>query len=115
MGKRELSEIYEGEHQGNTIFLWILRIVGVMMVIGGLRGIFGIIEMLLKVVPFLANIVGWGVNLVCSVVGIVWSLLVIAIAWLFYRPLIGVALLVVAGAITWFFVKRAKAKKTGNI
>lgn len=115
MGKRELSEIYEGEHQGNTIFLWILRIVGVMMVIGGLRGIFGIIEMLLKVVPFLANIVGWGVNLVCSVVGIVWSLLVIAIAWLFYRPLIGVALLVVAGAITWFFVKRAKAKKTGTI
>jgi hypothetical protein len=111
MGQRDLDEIYEGEHQGNSIFLWILRIVGILMVISGLKGIFGIIAMLLKVIPFLSNIVGWGVNLVCSVLGFVWSLLIIAIAWLFYRPLIVVGLLAVAGAITWFFVSRGKGKK----
>jgi hypothetical protein len=43
-----------------------------MMVIGGLKGIFGFIETILKVVPFIAGIFGWGVGVVCTIVGIVW-------------------------------------------
>jgi len=110
MGKRDAEEILESEHAANSMWLWILRLVGIMLVISGLKGIFGILETLLKVVPFLANIFGWGVGVVCTVVGIVWSLIVIALAWLFYRPLIGVSLLVVAGGLIWFFAFRGKGK-----
>ena len=99
MGKKSIDEIFEGEKSVNTILTWIFRIVGALLVIGGLKGIFGIIETLLKVVPFLANIVGWGVGLVCTIVGVVWSLIVIAIAWLFYRPVLGITLLVIAGLL----------------
>jgi hypothetical protein len=76
----------------------------------GLRGIFGIIETVLKVVPFVANIVGWGVNLVCTIIGVVWSLIVIAIAWIFYRPLLGITLLVIAGLLIWLFAFKGKDK-----
>ena len=76
--------------------LWAFRIIGILMVVGGLKGIFGFLETLLKVVPFVANILGWGVGVICTVVGVVWSLIVIAVAWLFYRPLLGIILLVVA-------------------
>jgi hypothetical protein len=60
------------------------------------------------VVPFLANILGWGVSLVCSVVGLVWSLIVIALAWLTYRPVLGISLLVVAGLLVWVFAFKGK-------
>jgi hypothetical protein len=110
MGKQSIEEIFDAENMSNTILTWVLRLLGIVLVIAGLRGIFGIIETLLKVVPFIANIVGWGVGLVCTVVGIVWSLLVIAIAWIFYRPVLGIILLVIAGLLIWIFAFGGKNK-----
>ena len=81
-----------------------------MLVIGGLKMIFGFLETILKVVPFLANILGWGVGVVCTVVGVVWSLIIIALAWLFYRPVIGIILLAIAGFLVWVFAFRGKEK-----
>ena len=110
MGKKSGDEIIEAEKEANTMILWFLRIVGVLMVIGGLKGIFGFLSMILKVVPFVANIVGWGIGVVCTVIGIAWSLIVIAIAWLFYRPLLGISLLVLAGFLIWVFAFKGKDK-----
>ena len=43
-------------------------------------------------------------------VGLAWSLIVIAIAWLFYRPLLGISLLVLAGFLVWVFAFKGKDK-----
>ena len=110
MGKKSGDEIIDAEKEANTMLSWILRIIGVLMVIGGLRGIFGFIETLLKVVPFVANIFGWGVGIVCTVIGLVWSLIIIALAWLFYRPLLGIALLALSGFLIWVFAFKGKDK-----
>ena len=96
MGKKSGDEIIDAEKEANNMFLWIFRLVGILMVIGGLKGIFGFIETILKVVPFIAGIFGWGVGVVCTIVGIVWSLIIIAIAWLFYRPILAICLLAIA-------------------
>ena len=110
MGKKDADEIFESEHSANKMLMWILRLVGVILAVAGLKGIFGFLETLLKVVPFLANILGWGVGVVCTVVGVVWSLIVIALAWLFYRPILGIALLALAGFLIWFFAFKGKDK-----
>ena len=110
MGKKSGDEIIEAEKETNNMLLWALRIIGIMMVIGGLKGIFGFIETILKVVPFIAGIFGWGIGIVCTVIGVAWSLIVIAIAWLFYRPLLGIALLVLAGFLVWVFAFKGKDK-----
>ena len=110
MGKKSGDEIIEAEKEANNMWTWALRIFGVLLVIGGLKGIFGFIETILKVVPFVAGIFGWGVGIVCTVVGVVWSLIVIAIAWLFYRPLLGISLLVLAGFLIWVFAFKGKDK-----
>ena len=110
MGKKSGDEIIEAEKEANNMLLWALRIIGIMMVIGGLKGIFGFIETILKVVPFIAGIFGWGIGIVCTVIGVAWSLIVIAIAWLFYRPLLGIALLVLAGFLVWVFAFKGKDK-----
>ena len=110
MGKKSGDEIIDIEKETNNMLLWVFRIFGVMLVIVGLKGIFGFLETLLKVVPFIANIFGWGVGVVCTILGLVWSLIVIAIAWLFYRPILGITLLVIAGFLTWVFAFKGKDK-----
>ena len=110
MGQKSGDEIIEAEKEANNMWTWVLRVIGIMMVIGGLKGIFGFIETILKVVPFIAGIFGWGVGQVCTVIGVAWSLIVIAIAWLFYRPLLGISLLVLAGFLVWVFAFKGKDK-----
>ena len=110
MGKKSGDELIDAEKEANNMWLWLLRGLGVLLVIGGLKGIFGFLETILKVVPFIANIFGWGVGVVCTILGVVWSLIIIAIAWLFYRPILGITLLVIAGFLTWVFAFKGKDK-----
>ena len=110
MGKKTGDEIIEAEDESNGFWLWVWRGIGTLLVIGGLNGIFGFIETILKVVPFVAGIFGWGVGVVCTIVGIVWSLIVIAVAWFFYRPVLGITLLVISGFLIWVFAFKGKDK-----
>ena len=110
MGKKSGDEIVDTDKDANSMMTWILRLIGCLMVIGGLKGIFGFVETILKVIPFIAGIFGWGVGIVCTVIGVVWSLIIIALAWLFYRPLLGISLLVIAGFLVWVFAFKGKDK-----
>jgi len=110
MGKKSGDEIIDAEKEANNTWLWILRIVGIFMVISGLKGIFAFVSTILKVVPFVANIVGWGIGVVCTVIGVAWSLIIIAIAWLFYRPVLAISLLAIAGFLVWVFAFKGKDK-----
>ena len=54
MGKKSGDEIIEAEKEANNMILWALRIIGIMIVIGGLKGIFGFLTTILKGVPTLS-------------------------------------------------------------
>ncbi len=110
MGKKDMDQFFEDEQETNTFNTWAYRILGIIMVIGALKLIFGFVVTLTKIVPFLSTIVGWGVGVICTVLGVVWSLIVIAVAWLFYRPIVGIALLVIAGILVWIFALGGKNK-----
>ena len=110
VGMVSAEEMFAHAQSENCIFTWLFRLLGVVLVCGGLRGIFGILEALAKVIPPLGTIVGAGITLVSLVLGGAWSLLWIAIAWLTYRPLVGIPLLVVAvGGLIWLKGKSRKA------
>lgn len=110
MGSVSMGNMFQGAHNDNSTLTWILRLVGILMAIGGLKMTFEILSMLFKWFPALGSIVNMGVGLICSVIGFVWSLLIISIAWLFYRPIIGISLIVVATAAIWLLWKKSKQK-----
>ena len=64
----------------NNMLMWILRIVGLLLVVFGVKSMFSLLPTLFKVLPFLGNIVDAGVGLVCWIFGLAWSLIVITIA-----------------------------------
>ena len=113
VGNWSLEQMIKQANEDNSTMTWLFRLVGLLFVIAGLKMIFSILVTLFKVVPFLASIMNLGVGLICAVVGFAWSLIIIAIAWIFYRPLLGVALLVVAGGlIYWLAIKGKKQQAT---
>ncbi len=110
-GVSTLQESFQQEESTNTAMAWIFRVIGVILVFFGFKGLFGILVTLLKVVPFLANIANVGVNIVCGLLAGIWSLIIIALAWIFYRPVLAIILLLCGIALTFFLIKRSKEKK----
>jgi len=103
--------MFEGAKKANSFLTWLLRFLGIFLIVISLKMVFKILPSLFMVLPPLGKIVGAGVGLVCTVGGGAWSLAIIAIAWLFYRPLIGIPMLLVSVAGIWFLSKKGKAKK----
>ena len=96
MGVKGKKEIFAAAHSENTTMAWTLRFTGMLCVIGGLWGIFGIVSKVFKFLPFLRKIIHAGLALVCWGFGFAWSLLMMSSAWLISRPLIGIPLVVAA-------------------
>lgn len=105
------ATMFEAAEAANTTTTWILRFVGLMVMFTGLKMIVKILSVLADVVPFFGNIVGGGTSLIAFLVALILSLLTIAVAWVFYRPLLSGGLVVAAIGI--FLFTRSKAKSVG--
>lgn len=114
-GARSAESMFESAQKSNKLIMWLLRIVGVFVMYAALMMILKPISVVADVVPFLGNIVRFGLGLAAGLVAFSISLVVIAIAWIFYRPILGISLLVAGGAIFFYFWKKAKAKKTTTV
>lgn len=108
MGTVGVDEMIGQARSENNMLTWVLRLVGVLLIVIGLKGMFGLLPTLFKVLPFLGSIVDAGVGLVSWILGLAWSLIIIAIAWLVFRPIIGISLLVLAIAGIVFLKRRGK-------
>ncbi|MBR3903023.1 MAG: hypothetical protein IKJ29_05115, partial [Akkermansia sp.] len=56
----------------------------------------------------IGNILEFGISIISFFVSSIVALVVISIAWLFYRPLLGIVLLAAAGGLVWLLIKRKK-------
>ncbi|MBQ2789435.1 MAG: TMEM43 family protein, partial [Thermoguttaceae bacterium] len=97
--------------RGNAMMGWVLRLVGFAMMFFGFGAIFKPLDVLADIVPFLGSLVALGTGLVSFALALCGSLTTIAVAWLWFRPLIAIPLLVAAvGSLVWLFVKAKGAK-----
>lgn len=105
------EQMFSSAQKGNTITTWILRLIGFLMMFGGISLIFKPLVVLADVLPFLGNLLNLGLSLFSGVVSFGLSLITIALAWIFYRPALGITLLVIA-IITaiYLIVKGSKGK-----
>jgi hypothetical protein len=95
------GEMFKRAQRANTILTWVLRLAGFLMMVFGLSMIFSVLRILAAVVPFLGKLVGVVGGFVILVIALTLSLITIAIAWIFYRPILGITLLVIAAALLY--------------
>jgi hypothetical protein len=104
--------MFQQEQESNTMLTWILRLAGFVMMVFGLQLIMSVVSVVASVIPFLGQVVGAGLGMLTFAVALPLTLVTIALAWLAYRPLIGIPLLVVAGASIFFAgTKLARSRK----
>jgi hypothetical protein len=114
MGTHSAENMFASAHASNTMMTWMLRFVGIALVCFSLKKMVAPMAVFASVVPFLGKLVGVGIGFVCILFGMAWSLLVIALAWLFYRPLIAILILAVAGGLVALLFTKLRSGKTGT-
>ena len=105
-GDQTADAMFTRAKQGNVALTWGLRFLGFFVVFIGFSAILKPISVLADRVVFLQRIVETGVSGIAFALAIVVSLVTVAIGWLFYRPLLGIALLVVVLLVVrWIWKK----------
>ena len=110
-GTVSAETMFKNAASANTIITWLLRFLGFLFMAFGFMAIMKPLSVLGSVIPFIGNIIGMGTGLISFVLAATISLIVIAIAWIFVRPLLGILILVLAVGSFIYMRKLAAASK----
>ena len=117
-GKVDAEELLQGAVTENTAWTWLMRGGGILLSFVGLLLILSPINALasyMSFVPLLGSLVGGLVGMAVFAVALMGSLscsiIVIAVAWLYYRPLLSVAALIMGFGGLYLSSRWARAGK----
>ena len=109
-GNVPAQQMFEDAIAQNTLITWLVRLGGFILIWIGFGLLFAPLSVLADIVPLFGSLVGAATGLIAFLLALAVALTVIAIAWVVFRPLLGITLLVLAVAAL-FFGFRAFAKK----
>ncbi|HSK81547.1 MAG TPA: TMEM43 family protein [Thermoanaerobaculia bacterium] len=110
-GVHTSAEMFQTAQSANTMLTWILRVGGFFAMFLGLFLVFRPLSVLGDVVPFIGSLLGIGVGLFAFVTSFALTFITIAIAWIAVRPILGITLLVLAGAGLFWLISANRKKK----
>ncbi|MDP6360650.1 MAG: TMEM43 family protein, partial [Planctomycetota bacterium] len=116
VGTLEAREMVQQAQDENSLWTWLIRGGGFLMMFIGLCLICSPLAVVADLVPFIGDMIRMGTGLISGLVAGAFSLITIAMAWVFYRPVLGVGLLVVAagGLGAMFFLRKPKPRGGGR-
>ena len=94
------TAMFQEAEQENTSFAWILRAAGALLMLVGFGLVLRPLAVAGDVIPLLGDLLRAGTGIVSFLCTVALAPLVIAFAWLWYRPLVTLGVLVVGGAAT---------------
>lgn len=93
VGTYSADTMFKQAQKANRMMTWFLRFLGFFMMFFGFTAVFKPLSIVADLVPLVGTIVGAGTGIVAFLLAAVLSTITIAIAWLFYRPIVGIILL----------------------
>jgi hypothetical protein len=105
------DNMFTSEEEDNVIITWLLRFAGFFMMFIGLVSIFKPLVVIADVLPFFGNLLSFGVAVFAGIFSFALTFMTIAIAWVFYRPILGISLILIAIAAIVFFYRMANKDK----
>ncbi len=107
-GSLTADAMFEQAKNANNWLTWLLRAAGLIIFIIAFAMILKPLSVIADVVPLIGNIVGMGTGFVSIVLGFISALITICIAWITYRPLLGIAILVVIATLIYLLKRRSR-------
>lgn len=114
-GTHTSQAMFQTAQDANKVLTWILRGGGWLAMFLGLVLVFRPIAVLGDVVPLFGSLLGVGVGLFAFLVSAVLAFVTIAISWITVRPLVGITMLVLAGAAAFWLFKANRKKKMQGV
>ncbi|MFK5923608.1 MAG: TMEM43 family protein [Verrucomicrobiota bacterium] len=108
-GNHTAEEMFKKAEADNVMLAWMLRGGGFLLMMIGFNMMFKVASVLADVIPMLGGVVGAGTGIIAFLLAACLSLVTIAIAWVFYRPVLGVTLLVLAIGLIVLVIKKVNA------
>ena len=102
--------MFQEAEQENTSLTWILRGAGAVIMLVGFAMMLRPLAVAGDIVPLLGKLLSAGVMLVAVLCTVATAPMVIAFAWLWYRPLVAVAIFVVGGVATYGVARLARGR-----
>lgn len=93
-GTHSSEDMFDAAEAANAMMTWILRLVGFLMMFTGIGMIFKPFTVLADTIPFVGAIFQVGASLIAALLAFPATFITIAIAWIIYRPVLGIILLV---------------------
>lgn len=106
-GSVSANDMFKAAEADNRMLTWILRAVGIVLMYIGWALVGGPVSVLGSVVPLIGDVLGAGVGLLAFLMTAIVVPVVIAIAWLWYRPLVSIVVLAIGFAIVYAVRMRA--------
>lgn len=107
-GIHSAEDMIESAKAANVLRTWLFRLLGFFLFFIGINTIFKPLATVGVVLPFLGRLLSSGLGLVAGLISLILTFIVIAVAWIFYRPLLAIILLVLAGALAYFLFMRKR-------
>jgi len=110
LGTLTAAAMFAAAQSENAMMTWILRLLGFILMAAGIGMVLRPLAVVADVLPFLGDILRLGIGFVAVSVSLPLTLITIAIAWLVYRPVMGVGLLA-TGILAFVLVKIMAQKR----
>ena len=110
-GEKTAAEMFQQLEKENAQLTWVLRGVGFLLMTIGLASMFKPFVVMADVIPIFGNLLGYGVALFSLMIAVPLTLVTMAVGWFAARPLLAVALLLVAAAVAYGAISMSRSRK----
>ncbi len=111
-GTKDAISMFQKAQDDNVTRTWVVRVAGFFIMFLGFRLLFGPIAAAGGWIPILGGILEMGVSIVAGILAFSFSFVTISIAWIFFRPLLGLGLLALGvGAFAYLYQQKGKFTK----
>ncbi len=109
-GEVSAALMFQHAQSENTTLTWVARVGGFILMWVGFSMMLGPLKVLADILPFAGTIVGIGTAMIAAIISFVASVVIVAVAWLAVRPLLGGSLLAVALAALILGIRHARQR-----
>jgi hypothetical protein len=92
-GNIDAPQMFDAAQSENTLITWLVRGGGLLGMFIGFAMMLSILGIIADVIPFVGSIVGFGTSVIAVILTLILGPLVIAIAWIAYRPVLAIAII----------------------
>jgi hypothetical protein len=109
------AQLFSEAQAANSTLTWIIRGVGAVAMFIGFALFFRPLGVLGDVLPILGDVIRMGTGVIAFVLTLFVATITIAIAWLYYRPIVGILVLVVGIGGTVGMIMLAKRRRMAKL